>query len=357
MSGKTGGSMGKVVMLLMTKKFDTIEEERAGYSAEIGAFESAGFDVDMYWAAADDEDRLIEQVRGAKVLWCGGNPPITHRVIESCPDLVMIQRQGIGVNSVDADAAADNGVLFCNVVGHCTEELAVNALSMILGCLRNTVLYDRGIRAGRWPKGAGRDPLRLSALTIGIFGFGGSGVQLARIMRGGFGSRVIAFDPYPNMAAAQELGVEIVDFDTFLREADVVSIHAPLTKETYHVFNADAFSKMKKNAIIVNISRGGMIDEDALADALISGEIDSAGLDVYEHEPLEPESRLRGLDNIILNPHSSYQGREANAMLAVRSVRIPIEMIVNKRIYRRFVINKQILPRFTDYEILQDLED
>lgn len=347
--------MHKCLITLMTKRFETIDEERLHLSETVLRLENAGFEVGLCWADAADENHFIEQLQGAEVVFCCGNPPITRRVLEHCPDLKLVQRDGIGVDSIDAKAATECGIMVCNVVGYCLEELAVNALSMALANLRNTVRYDRRMRKGEWPKGAERMPRRMSTLTVGLFGFGGSGVALARIAKNGFGSRVLAYDPYPNTNAARELGVELVDAEKLLRDSDIISIHAPLTKDTYHAFDRNAFRKMRSNAILINTSRGGIIDEEALADALENGEIDSAGLDVFEHEPLPADSRLLHLDQVILSPHSSFQGVEARKTQVMLSTELPARIIFGKKVYTKYLVNKDVLSKLKEYNVMADL--
>ena len=228
----------------------------------------------------------------------------------------------------------------------------MNALSMALSNLRNTARYDRRMRLGQWPKGAERAPRRLSTLTFGLFGFGGSGVALAKMVKNGFGCRVLAYDPYPNTALANELGVELVCFEEMLAGSDIVSIHAPLTESTYHVFDSKAFAQMRPNAILVNISRGGIIDEQALADALEAGVIDSAGLDVFEHEPLSSDSPLLRLEQTILSPHSSFQGVEAKKEQVCISTELPARIIFEKKLYTKYLVNKPVLERLEGYEVI-----
>lgn len=348
--------MHKCLITLMTKRFETLAEERLQLADTISRLEQAGFTVDICWVDKENEAHFIEQLQGAETVFCCGNPPLNRHVLENCPDLRLIQRDGIGVDSIDAAAATDCGILVCNVVGYCIEELAVNALAMALANLRNTACYDRRMRRGEWPKGAERAPRRLSTLTFGLFGFGGSGAALAKMVRNGFGCRVLAYDPYPNRKQAEELGVELVSFDEMLAGSDIVSIHAPLLKSTYHAFDRAAFSKMRPNAILINISRGGIIDEDALAEALETGKIDSAGLDVFEHEPLPASSRLLQLEQTILSPHSSFQGVEARQKQIELSTLLPSRIIFSKEVYTKYLINKDVLDRLTGYRVLCDLE-
>lgn len=297
------------------------------------------------------EDEIIEHCQDAECLLCTGNPPITERVIKALPRLKLVQRFGIGVNSVDLDAASQLGVVVMNMPNFCVEELATHAASFILGLSRNTLYYDRHVRKGEWPKAQYFEPRNLAGQTLGLYGFGGSARPLYRILHFGFGTRVIAFDPYISEEAKKEYEVEFVDFAALLAQSDILSIHAPLTPETEKVFNREAFRAMKQDAMIVNISRGGLIDEPALIEALQQGEIRFAGLDVFEKEPLPQNSPLLSLENVALTCHSAFYGdtaQETQLHLAYELVR---KAFINKRINPRYVANKAVLKHITDFEI------
>ena len=314
----------------------------------------AGIEAKIFHAYDSSPEELIEMLRDSEIAYCAGNPPMTREVIQACHKLKVIQRSGIGVDSIDLDAATDAGVVVMNIAGYCVEELAVHATGLILDNLRTISWYDKTTREGKWMKEKGRQPLRLSGLTLGIFGLGGSGKVLAR-MWSGFGTRMIAYDPYAREEDARALNVELVDLDTFLAQADIVSIHAPLTPDTRHIFNDETFGKMKKNAIIVNTSRGPIIDEAALARALREGKIAAAGLDVFEHEPPAPDSPLFALDKCtVLTPHSAFAGREAAEVAHFLGAKLPVEMLQNKRIYRPYVVNRAVLAKLPEYEIINE---
>ena len=183
------------------------------------------------------------------------------------------------------------------------------ATAMIMGLTRNTAYYDREIRKGGWPKCKYLMPGDVREMTLGLYGFGGAGRHLHDIFHNGFGTKVISCDPYVSDAVKEQYpDVEFVDFDTLLERSDIISIHVILTPETTHVFNKDAFCKMKENAMIINTSRGPVIDQKALAWALETGEIRYAGLDTMEQEPISPDDPLLKMDNVILNPHSGSYG-------------------------------------------------
>lgn len=348
--------MEKAVMLLMTKRYDTLDQEREHFADVVDRMTEDGFDVELCWAAGQNEDFIIEKLQGATVAFCSGNPPITRRVLSSVPTLKLVQRNGIGVNSIDLDAATEKGIIVNCVTGYCVEELAVHAVAFILANMRSLLSFDKKIRAGQWPKGKAPMPLRMSNITAGVFGLGGSGYHTAKILKNGFGCKIIAYDPFVKPEVVEELEAEMVSFDEFIRRADVISIHAPLTKETRHIFNASVFDKMKRNAIIASTARGGIIDEEALANALKTGKIMAAGIDVFESEPLDQDSPLRDLDNIIMTPHSAYMGKEACITQNYMSSVLPGKAIFENTLYRKYIANPTVLNRVTGYTVFDDFK-
>lgn len=299
------------------------------------------------------EREIIEGTKEADIVLCCGNPPITRDVLKAIPgDLVI--RYGIGVNSIDLKGATDNRKIIYNSPGFCKEELVTHASALILACLRNLCYYNSEIRAGNWPKGKGPAPRRLSKLTVGIFGFGDSARPMARVFREGFNSRVMAYDPYMDRQAADEYDVIPVDFDTLLRESDIITIHAPLTDSTYHIFNKDAFKKMKDTSMIINVSRGGIICEEDLIEALENNEIAYAGLDVFEKEPIEEDNPLLKMPNVILTPHSAYYGLDAlkNTHTIISGL---LRNYKNNRIVKRNIANPDVIPFLTDYQLIEKL--
>lgn len=296
------------------------------------------------------DDQIVESACDADILLCCGNPPITRKVLENFQGKVVM-RYGIGVNSVDLEAATACGKIIYNSPGFCKEELVMHAAALILACQRNIGFYNQSIKRGEWPKGKGPEPRRLSKQTVGLFGFGDSARPMADVFGKGFHSRVIAYDPFMDEEAAAQMGVQPVDFDTLLRESDVISIHAPLNKDTFHIFNRDAFKKMKNTAMIANVSRGGLVCEADLIEALQAGEIGYAGLDVLETEPVKPDNPLLKMDNVVLTPHSGFYGVDAveNGHLIASHL---LREYVDGKIVRRNVTNRDVLPKLSGYEIV-----
>lgn len=313
------------------------------------AFEEAGITLDA--AHFTTEEEIIEGCKGYEAILCTGNPPITRHVMESLPDLKYIQRFGIGVNSIDLDAAVETGKFVLNIPGFCAKELADVASAFIIGLLRNTVYYDREIRKGNWPKCTYLMPLDLRELTLGLYGFGAAGQHLYKTIHNGWGTKVIACDPYlPASVKEKYPDVEFVDFETLVTTADIVSIHVALTPETKHVFNAEVFKKMKKNALIINTARGPIIHQKDLAQALKTGEIRGAGLDTVEKEPIDKDDPLLTLDNVILSAHCGSYGIGAKKTQIETVCQLIPQAYTTHTLPKRNVANKTIFDKETDIQ-------
>lgn len=271
------------------------------------AYAAAGIELSLGHYITEEE--IVKGCKDADIILVTGNPPITRKVMTALPQLKFIQRFGAGVNSIDLDAATDLGKLVLNLPGFCAKELADLATAMIMGLIRNTVYYDREIRKGNWPKCQYLLPGDVRTMTLGLFGFGAAGRSLYDIFHGGFGTTVISCDPYLSDAVKSRYpDVEFVSFEELLSRSDIISIHVALTPETKHIFNRDAFRKMKSTAMIINTARGPIINQQDLAWALENREIRYAGLDTMEQEPMERDDPLLGMDNVVLSPHSGSYG-------------------------------------------------
>lgn len=311
------------------------------------ALEKEGIQLELHHFRTDEE--IVRNCKGVQALLCTGNPPITERVWRELPELKLIQRFGIGVNSIDLDAAVKYGKVAMYMPGFCVDELAAHAASLILGLIRNTVYYDRHIRRGEWPKGQYLPPKSIPELTLGLYGFGGSARPLSRIFGNGFGCGIAACDPYVSEQTREEYGdVRFVSFEELLEQSDIISIHVPLNQETYHKFGGEAFQKMKEDAILINISRGGIIDQKALAAALKAGLIRGAGLDVFEEEPLKG-GELEELENVILTPHSAYYGEGSKKRQIKWAAELVAKALNEGKIEKRFVANREVFNKDTGF--------
>ena len=270
----------------------------------------------------DADGRVPEALAGADVVVAGGyemNGPIFDQL--SCR---MILRPYVGYNDIDVPAASARGILVCNVPDAYSEEVAMQAIAFLMAANRQVVAFDREVRAGRWRSNQGKPPLVLHnsrAQTVGVIGFGRIGrISGARAKALGF--RVIATDPYVDEGEVADLGIPLVPLEQLLREADYVTIHALLWSETRHLINAERLAMMKPGAWLINTARGPIVDEAALIDALRSGHLGGAGLDVVEVEPIAMDNPLLSLPNVILSPHSAVYSEEGQMRAAERAAGI-----------------------------------
>ena len=265
--------------------------------------------------ARDADAVLVQSVR----------PLLTRGVIESLRRCRCIVRLGIGYDSVDVLAATERGILVCNAPTYCVDDVADHALALLMECVRHIALQDRWIRAGRWDRTGARPARRMKGCTMGFVSFGRIARALAERVRG-FGMTLLAYDPYLDAHTIATHGAQKVELDELLRRSDFISIHSPLTEETYHLLGAREFGLMKPGVFIVNTSRGPVIEESALAEALRTGTVWGAGLDVMEREPLPLDSPLREFDNVTFTPHVGANSEESVVDLYRTGCQIAIDV-------------------------------
>ncbi len=255
----------------------------------------------------------VVQIVGAAFGAIASTDPFDSTVFERCPSLRVIARTGVGVDAIDVPAASAAGVYVTTTPGAHEETVADHTLALMLSLVRRLPVHDASVRAGRWERSGAATPGDMYGTTVGLVGSGTIGRAVARRVRA-FGSRVLIADP----ALSTSDDGEVVDLDTLLRTSDVVSIHAPLLPSTRGLIGAEQLASMKPGAIIVNTSRGGIIDESALAHALRDGHLAGAGVDVFEQEP-PVDSELLQLPNVVVSPHIGGLSDRANAELARRA--------------------------------------
>lgn len=267
------------------------------------------------------EDELIAAGSDADMQIVLGVQPFTRRVIESFEKCKLLSVLGIGYDGVDVPAATELGICVSNNPYYCLDEVSDHAMTLLLACARKISRVDRAVRARKWRtliddihRELMPPAFRIRGQTLGIIGFGNIGRTLLPKAKG-FGLRVVAYDPYVASSLGRALGVEMVDLDTLLAESDYITLHTALTPQNKHLLGIDQFRKMKTTAYLINTSRGGMIDEEALYTALSRGYIAGAGLDVTEQEPLSLDSPLLDMDNVILTAHTAYFSNQAQAEL------------------------------------------
>jgi D-3-phosphoglycerate dehydrogenase len=291
-----------------------ISDDRFGWNDEEEKA-LAGLDAELVVASWRNEDELIEACAGADAILVN-QARLTGRVIRSLKKCRVISRYGIGYDNVDIEAAEEKGIWVTNVRNYCTEEVAEHALGMLLSCVRRIPVKDHAVRKGRWNIKA---PIRrMSGRTLGIMGFGATGRAFWEKVQGFGFSRILVDDHHGGELIAAVAGggaASFACFDELIRESDFISLHIPLWEETRHIINRESIGRMKDGVILINTSRGAVIDEAALVEALVSGKISAAGLDVFEREPLPETSPLLGLENVILTDHSAYYSEEAVSVL------------------------------------------
>jgi D-3-phosphoglycerate dehydrogenase len=265
--------------------------------------------------------------------------PLDAAAIEALPRCRVISRYGVGLDNIDLAAAGRMGIIVRNVPGYCDRDVAEHALGLILAIARGIPERDRAIRRGAWNSvSPGR---RVAGTTLGILGFGGTARALARsALSLGF-SRILVWSPHIDATRidaslgllAKAAGVAVVptSFEELLEASDWVSVNLPLTPETRAIIDAAALARMKRGSAIVNVARGPIVDEEALIEALESGNLGGAGLDVYAAEPLPPGSRLRSTPHLVLTDHSAYASVESISELRTRCAENALEVISSYR--------------------------
>jgi D-3-phosphoglycerate dehydrogenase len=258
--------------------------------------------------------QFAEALSTADALIVRSATTVTRELISLADRLKAIGRAGVGVDNIDIPAATERGIAVFNAPGGNTVAAAELTIGLMLAVARKIPSADASLRHGRWDRTAFRG-VELSGKTLGLIGAGRIGGEVA-VRCTAFGMRVLVYDPYLTQQRAVELGAELVPLEDVLELADFISIHVPLTDETRDMVDAGALRRMKSSAFVVNASRGGVVDEQALAAALSAGEIAGAALDVYKTEPLPEENPLLRAPNLVLTPHLGASTVEAQIGVA-----------------------------------------
>lgn len=265
--------------------------------------------------------------------------PVDAAALEALERCRVISRYGVGLDNIDLGAATRLGIAVRNVTGYCDREVAEHALGLILALARGIPSRDRAVREGKWnafPVGR-----RVAGTTLGILGFGGTARALVRATLAVGFSRILVWSPHISAARIDEvfgdlatsLGTPVLpsSFDELLAESDWISLHLPLVPTTRGLLGTSAFARMKAGASLVNVARGSLVDEEALVEALRSGRLAGAGLDVYAAEPLPQGSRLLSAPNLVLTDHSAYASRESIRELRSRCARNALDALLGGR--------------------------
>ena len=262
------------------------------------------------------ESELVKIIPEFSALVVRSQTKVTAQILNAGARLRVVGRAGVGVDNVDVETATRRGIIVLNAPGGNTVSTAEHTFSLLLSVARKIPQADASMRGKSWDR-KNFEGIELYDKTLGVIGMGRIGSELSRRAIA-FGMRVIAYDPYLSAARARTLQVELVDeLDDLLASADFISLHTPLTEETHHIVDATRLEKTKRGVRVINCARGGLIDEDALAEALHSGQVGGAALDVFEIEPLPSDSPLRTAPNLVLTPHLGASTAEAQESVGI----------------------------------------
>lgn len=309
--------------------------------------------------ASVDIERAVAEEAGAELVLAQGTSPqevianaegadglvvqyaqITAEVMDALPNLRAVGRYGVGVDTVDVEAATARGVAVCNVPDYGTEAVSDHAIALALTVGRGLVALDRGTRAGR-PNLAEVGPIfQVRGRTFGVLGYGAIGRATAR-KAAGVGYEVVVHDTALATGTLTEEGYEVLSLEDLLRRSQVLSVHVPLVPATHHLLDATRLALLPEHAVVVNTSRGGVVDTGALVDALRSGHLLGAGLDVFETEPLPADHPLTELDRVVLTPHAGFYTEESYAELKRRTIQNVVDVVAGRR--PRNILNPSVL--------------
>jgi len=285
-------------------------------------------EAELIESTGSDEENIIKVAKDADaILNCYAE--LTPRVIESLKKCQIIARYGIGVNNVSMPTATKKGIIVTNVPGYCVEEVSDHALALILACTRKICQLNKTVKNGKWDFKDYRPMYRLEGQTLGIVSFGKIPRRLVEKVSA-YKFNIIAYDPYVDKEIAAKYNVKLVTLEELLKESDIITVHAPLTKETEGMFGSEQFKIMKNSAYLINTARGGLVKDNELAQALKEGEIAGAGLDLLEDEKVNSHHPLVSLENVIITPHSAFYSEEALKDLQYKAVQEVVRVLTGK---------------------------
>lgn len=310
-------------------------------AAYLHRLEAAGLEVVRKIGANGrlTEDELIEALPGAFAT-LASSEPYTERVFKSAPELRVVARWGVGFDAVDVAAATRHGVVICTAVGANHEAVADYAFALMCALQRGVFQNHRLLTGGAW-----RTEFRpgLWRATVGIVGLGRIGQAVARRCHG-FEMRILVYEPYPDGEFVREHGIELTSLEDLLRQADLVTLHCPAASDTKHLINRERLALMKPTAFLVNTARGALVDEVALYEALNTGRLAGAGLDVFEREPIT-QSPLFALDNVLVSPHIAGVDLTSEAAMADRAIDSILAVRRGQAPPRECLMNPEALAR------------
>ena len=319
-------------ILITDYAWPSVEPERQ-VLARVGA--------ELIVAETGDEAELLSlapTIDGILTCW----KPVQENVIAAAKKCQIIARYGIGLDNIDVAAATQHGIVVTNVPAYCVDEVSDQAMGLLLACARKIPCYDAAVKNGTWEQHLGTQMYRLRGKTLGIVGFGRIAQAIVPKAKA-FGLQINVSSPRTPLETIRKHGAEKVTFTQLIAAADFITIHAPFTEETHHLFGPAEFRAMKPTAFLINTARGGIVDTEALTTALITGEIAGAGLDVLENEPPEPNEKLLACDNVIITPHTAFISQEALLDLEITAASCVAQVLTGQR--PESVVNPEVLER------------
>lgn len=292
------------------------------------------------------EEEIMREISDADAVVSVPLMPITRKVIEAAPKLKIIAQHAIGYENIDIEAATENKVLVTIALEEGPHAVAEHAMGFMLALSRKFNEATESVKRGEWRQAEMRGT-ELMGKTLGIIGLGRIGSTLARMARA-FGMKVIAYDPYVAEERAGEAGARLVDLETLLKDSDYISIHAVLTEETRGLIGEREFGLMKKGVFIVNCARGAIVDEEALYNALVSGKVRGAALDVFSEEPPPKDHPLFKLSNVLFTPHTAGFTFESSTRLSLSVAEDIVNVLRGRPPRAEKVLNRSLLEIFEE---------
>ncbi|WCK56572.1 C-terminal binding protein [Aneurinibacillus sp. Ricciae_BoGa-3] len=295
--------------------------------------------IELIPAQCKTEEEVINVCRDADAI-INQYAPLSQRVIESLKKCKVITRYGVGVDTIDLKAATDRGICVANVPDYCVDEVSDHALALLLSWSRKVTLSNKYVKNGVWDFKVTQPIYRLRGRVLGLVGFGKIPQALAEKVKP-LGIQVIAYDPYIPEEIAEKQDVTLVSLDELCQQSDFISVHAPLTSSTRGLIGKNEFSLMKDNAVVINTSRGPLIHEESLIEALQKEKIAGASLDVVEGEPISSNHPFLKMDNVILTPHVAWYSEESAAELRTKAAMGVVDVLLYCE-YPKYLVNKEV---------------
>ncbi len=304
--------------------------------------DAAGLKADILYMPTRNTADWKEELRPYSAVISAGEA-FPAETFDALPELELVSRFGVGTNEIDKERAADLGIAVCNAAGSFSSCVAECAISLMLNLMRDFVNAEKDLRRGDWSRFfEGRNARQLTGKTVGLVGFGSISKALAEMLRG-FHCRIISYDVYRDEKSAEQLGVEFVSLEELAKSSDVISLHLPLTPDTERMINRDFLSQMKPGTVLINTGRGALVDEQDVADALVSGLLGAYGSDVFTSEPPKPDNPILSAPHTMLLPHSGSNGIESVEYAGEFAARNVIDFFAGREV--KTILNKRYALR------------